>query len=125
MLKRVKQWARRLKRDGVALWIAARDPRTPRLAKVIAAAVAAYALSPVDLVPDFIPILGYLDDLLIVPAGIALAVRLIPPDLMNDFRRQADERAARPRSLSAAVIIVCVWISCLAALGFWALRHFR
>lgn len=125
MLKRVKQWARRLKRDGVALWIAARDPRTPRLAKVIAAAVAAYALSPVDLVPDFIPILGYLDDLLIVPAGIALAVRLIPPDLMNDFRRQADERAARPRSLSAAVIIVCVWISCLAALGFWALWHFR
>ena len=125
MLKRAKQWARRLKRDGVALWIAARDPGTPRLAKVIAAAVAAYALSPVDLVPDFIPILGYLDDLLIVPAGIALAVRLIPPDLMNDFRRQADERAARPRSLSAAVVIVCVWISCLAALGFWALRHFR
>ena len=125
MLKRAKQWARRLKRDGVALWIAARDPRTPRLAKAIAAAVAAYALSPVDLVPDFIPILGYLDDLLVVPAGIALAVRLIPPDLMNDFRRQADERAARPRSLSGAVVIVCVWISCLAALGFWALRHFR
>lgn len=125
MLEQVKQWARRLKRDAVALWIAARDPRTPLIAKMVAAAVAAYALSPIDLIPDFIPVLGYLDDLLIVPAGIALAVRLIPAKLMSDFRKRADVRAGRPRSLSAAAVIVLVWLLGLAALGFWALRHFR
>jgi uncharacterized membrane protein YkvA (DUF1232 family) len=125
MLEPMKLWARRLKRDVVALWIAARDPRTPWLAKVFAAAVAAYALSPIDLIPDFIPILGYLDDLLIVPAGIALAIHLIPPAIMADFRRQADERADRPRSLIAAVIIVFVWVLSLAAVVFWAARHFR
>lgn len=125
MLERIKHWARRLKRDVVALWIAARDPRTPWLAKVVAAAVAAYALSPIDMIPDFIPILGYLDDLLIVPAGIALAVHLIPSAIMADFRSQADERADRPRSVIAAVIIVFVWALSLAAVGLWAARHFR
>lgn len=125
MLERAKQWARRLKRDGVALWIAARDPRMPWLARLLAGAVAAYALSPIDLVPDFIPVLGYLDDLLIVPAGIALAVRLIPPDVMSDLRKQADERVARPRSLSGAMVIIFVWTSCLATLGFWTLRYLR
>lgn len=101
------------------------DPRTPSIAKVVAAAVAAYALSPIDLIPDFIPVLGYLDDLLIVPAGIALAVRLIPAGLMGDFRRKADERAGRPRSAVVATVIVLIWLLSLAALGFWALRHFR
>lgn len=125
MLERMRHWARPLKRDVVALWIAARDPRIPWLAKAVAAAVAAYALSPIDLVPDFIPILGYLDDLLIVPAGIALAVHLIPSAIMADFRRQADERADRPRSVLAAAIIVFVWLLGLAAVGFWAQRHFR
>ena len=125
MLERLKQWARRLKRDVVALWIAARDPRTPWLAKVAAGAVAAYALSPIDLIPDFIPILGYLDDLLIVPAGIALAVHLIPSAIMADFRSQADKRADRPRSVVAAVTIVVLWALSLLAVGFWAARHFR
>ncbi|MGO4815932.1 YkvA family protein, partial [Cupriavidus sp. 2MCAB6] len=90
-LERARQWARHLTRDVVALWIAARDPRTPWHAKALAAGVAAYALSPIDLIPDFIPILGYLDDLLIVPAGIALAVRLIPSELMAEFRREAEQ----------------------------------
>ncbi|GLK73427.1 DUF1232 domain-containing protein [Ancylobacter dichloromethanicus] len=125
MLERMKHWARRLKRDVVALWIAARDPRTPWVATVVAAAVAAYALSPIDLIPDFIPILGYLDDLLIVPAGIALAVHLIPSAIMADFRRKADERADRPRSVVAAAVIVFVWVLGLAAVGFGAARHFR
>lgn len=124
MLERMKHWARRLKRDVVAPWIAARDPRTPWLAKAVAAAVAAYALSPIDLVPDFIPILGYLDDLLIVPAGIALAVHMIPSAIMADFRKQADERAHRPRSVVAAAVIVFVWVLGLAAVGLWAARHF-
>ncbi|MGO4287132.1 YkvA family protein [Bosea sp. TAB14] len=125
MLKRITQWAGRVKRDAVALWIAARDPRTPLIAKAVAAAVAAYALSPIDLIPDFIPVLGYLDDLLIVPAGIALAVRLIPAELMSEFRGQADERAGRPRSAVGAAIIVLIWLLGLAALGFWAFQQFR
>ncbi|KFC75964.1 hypothetical protein FG93_00104 [Bosea sp. LC85] len=118
-----KQWARRLKRDVVALWIAARDPRTPWHAKVLAAAVAAYALSPIDLVPDFIPVLGYLDDLLIVPAGIALAIYLIPPELMAEFRRRAEQSAVRPRSMIAAAIIVCAWLLALATVALWASRR--
>ena len=113
MLATLKAWAGRLKRDVVALWLAARDPRTPWSAKVLAGFVAAYALSPIDLIPDFIPVLGYLDDLLIVPAGIWLAVRLVPPPLMAGFREQAAARP-RPRSRAAAIVIVALW---LAALG--------
>lgn len=100
LLERVKRWARRIKRDVVALWIAARDPRTPLPAKVMAAAVAAYALSPIDLIPDFIPVLGYLDDLLIVPVGIMLAVKLIPTPLRAKFRAAAAGRAS-PSAVSA------------------------
>ncbi|WP_081815719.1 YkvA family protein [Phyllobacterium sp. UNC302MFCol5.2] len=92
MLADVNLWARRIKRDIVALWIAARDPRTPLLAKFVAGAVAAYALSPIDLIPDFIPVLGYLNDLLIVPAGILIAVALIPPALMEEFHDDATGR---------------------------------
>ena len=101
----------------VALWIAARDPRTPWLAKALAGFVAAYALSPIDLIPDVIPVLGYLDDLLIVPAGIWLAVRRIPPDLMAELREQAESRA-RPRSRVAAAIIITLWLA-VAALLIW------
>ena len=78
MLEQAKKWARAIRRDVVAVWIAARDPRVPWYAKALALAVAAYALSPIDLIPDFIPVLGYLDDLIIVPLGILLVVRLIP-----------------------------------------------
>ena len=106
-----KAWAQGLKRDVVALWIAARDPRVPWYAKALAAAVAAYALSPIDLIPDFIPVLGYLDDLIIVPAGIWLVVRLIPPVLMLEFREQAASRAERPTSYWAATGIVLIWIT--------------
>jgi uncharacterized membrane protein YkvA (DUF1232 family) len=106
----LRAWARSLKRDIVALWIAARDPRVPWHAKALAAAVAAYALSPIDLIPDFIPVLGYLDDLIIVPAGIWLAVRLIPHELMLEFREQAARRAERPKSYLAATGIVLIWI---------------
>ena len=117
---RLKAWARRLKRDVLALWIAARSPRTPRLAKLAAGAVAAYAFSPIDLIPDFIPVLGYLDDLLIVPAGIALAVRLIPAPLMRAFRAQAERSAAAPRSNAAAAVIVAAWLLSLAlAVAWW------
>jgi uncharacterized membrane protein YkvA (DUF1232 family) len=117
MLDRLKRWARAIKTDVVALWLAARDPRTPWHAKAVAACVAAYALSPIDLIPDFIPVLGYLDDLLIVPAGILLAVRLIPADLMAEFREEA-QRRERPGSRAGAAAIVTIWILC-AALLIW------
>ena len=99
LIERAKLWAREIKRDVVALWIAARDPRTPWYAKVVAAGVAAYALSPIDLIPDFIPVLGYVDDLLVVPLGMLLVVRLIPKPLMAEFREQA---VLRDRPVSRA-----------------------
>lgn len=96
-LSALKSWARGITRDVVALWIAARDPRVPWYAKAAAGAVAAYALSPIDLIPDFIPIFGYLDDVVIVPIGILLAVRLVPPELMEEFRQEAIRRESRPK----------------------------
>jgi uncharacterized membrane protein YkvA (DUF1232 family) len=119
LLARLKDWARTIKRDVVALWIAARDPRTPLLAKAVAAAVAAYALSPIDLIPDFIPVLGYLDDLLILPLGIALAVWLIPAPLLAEYREMAARRSERPTSRIAAALIVVAWLAALVALGVW------
>ena len=119
----LKGWATSVKRDVLALWIAARDPRTPWYAKAIATAVAAYALSPIDLIPDFIPVLGYLDDAVIVPAGILLAVRLIPDDLMMEFRAEAARLEARPVSRRAAALIVVVWVAAIALSAWWLLKH--
>lgn len=121
----VKQWARALKRDVLALWIAARDRRTPWYAKAAAGAVAAYALSPIDLIPDFVPVLGYLDDLVIVPLGIALAIRLVPPELMAEFRSEAGLREGKPRSLAAAVAIAAIWALALVASAYWIVRTIR
>jgi uncharacterized membrane protein YkvA (DUF1232 family) len=122
MLERAKQWARTIKRDVLALWLAARDPRVPWYAKALAMAIAAYALSPIDLIPDFIPVLGYLDDLVIVPLGILLVVALIPGGLMTEFRQQATTLSARPRSTTAAVVIVLIWIAAMALAGWWLWR---
>ena len=118
--KSLKQWAHAIKRDVVALWLAARDPRVPWYAKAAAGAVAAYALSPIDLIPDFVPVLGYLDDLIILPLGIYLAVKLIPVDLMAEFRAEATRRA-KPTSRAGMVAIVAIWALVAAALIwlFW------
>jgi uncharacterized membrane protein YkvA (DUF1232 family) len=124
MLARAKQWARAIKRDVLALWIAARDPRVPWYAKALAMAVAAYALSPIDLIPDFIPVLGYLDDLVIVPFGILAVLWLVPAALMAEFRLQAAALAERPRSTMAAIIIVLIWIALAALAGWWLWRAF-
>ena len=122
MFDRLRRWARALKRDVVALYLAARDPRVPWYAKAVAACVAAYALSPIDLIPDFIPVLGYLDDLIILPLGILLAVRLVPPDAMAKLRAEADRRAARPTSRIAAIVIVALWLSA-SALLVWSVLN--
>src|SRR5713226_4981145 len=104
MLSRIKNWARRLSRDVHALYLASRDPRVPWYAKVLAIAVAGYALSPIDLIPDFIPVLGYLDDIIIVPLGILLVIRLIPPEIMAEHRALAAAAQERPVSRAAAVV---------------------
>ncbi|MDF3833105.1 DUF1275 domain-containing transporter [Cupriavidus basilensis] len=119
-----RQWAREVLRDVHALWLAARDPRTPWHAKAMALLVAGYALSPIDLIPDFIPVLGYLDDVVLVPLGVILTIRMIPPPLMGEFRAAAVAAAQRPRSRVAAAVIVVLWIcSTLLAAGLLA-RYF-
>src|ERR1700716_1328947 len=122
MLSRMKTWARRLNRDGHAIYLASRDPRVPWYAKFLAIAIAGYALSPIDLIPDFIPVVGYLDDLIIVPLGIALVVRLIPPAIMAEHRATADAAQHRPVRRGAAAVIVCLWIAALALTIWLAIR---
>ena len=123
---RARQWARRIKRDTYALYLAVRDPRTPWYAKVVAACVVAYAFSPIDLIPDFIPVLGYLDDVIIVPLGILLALRLIPPDVMAECRAAADANrpSSKPRHYAGAAAIVAIWLLAAALAIQWALRLF-
>ena len=112
MFNRLKVWAKSVKRDILALYLASRDPRVPWHAKALAALVAAYALSPIDLIPDFIPVLGYLDDLVVLPLGIKVAIRMIPDDVMADLRKQAEERMlTRPRSTVGAVIVILLWLA--------------
>ena len=112
-MERLKVWALNLKRDVIALWLAARDPRVPWYAKALSAAVAAYALSPIDLIPDFIPILGYLDDLLIVPFGIWAAVKLIPEPIMADLRAKA-LKYRKPTSKAGLAAVVLIWLAAIA-----------
>ncbi len=120
VLQRWKQRAHALKKEVYALYLAYRDPRTPWYAKAVAAFVVAYAFSPIDLIPDPIPVLGYLDDLVLVPLGAALALRLVPPEVMVDARVKTEEllRAGKPVSWGGVVIIGMIWIT-LAGLALW------
>ena len=118
-MERLRTWARALKREVIAVWIAARSARTPWAARLLAVCVAAYALSPIDLIPDFIPVLGLLDDLLIVPLGIALAVRCIPAALMARYRIEATARADRPSSRAGMFIVLFLWGVGLGACVLW------
>ena len=118
--------ARLLKRDVLALYFATRDPRTPLPAKLFTALVVAYALSPIDLIPDFIPVIGYLDDLILVPLGIAIALRMIPADVLAESRARAQVTLDKPRNWFAAGVIVLVWTVCITAVAWWIageLRH--
>ncbi len=122
MITRLKQWARAIRRDAHALYHAGRDSRTPWYAKALALCVAAYALSPIDLIPDFVPVLGYLDDLILVPLGIAAAVRMIPADVMAEHRAAATLAIERPVSRTAAALIACIWAASIALTGWLAYR---
>jgi len=118
MLTRLKIWARTLRRDVHAIYLAARDPRVPRVAKLFAMAVAGYALSPIDLIPDFIPVVGYLDDLIIVPLGIWLVLRLIPEVVMAECRARADLAVQLPVSRTAMIAIVAIWLVGAITMGW-------
>ncbi len=127
LLQKFRQGARRLRQEGVALWLAARHPDTPWYAKAAAFVVLAYALSPIDLIPDVIPVLGLLDDLVLLPFGIWLALRLIPAPVMAQCRREAAERVARgearPRSRWGVLLVVGFWVVVAIVLGTWLGRR--
>ena len=118
--QRIREWARAIKRDVLVVYLIARDSRVPWPVKVLAAAVAAYALSPIDLIPDFIPVVGYLDDLVIVPLGILAVVKLVPAEVLAELRKEAARRlVARPRSWAGAVVIILMWLVLLAVTVRW------
>src|SRR6266571_3023053 len=122
LLSSLKQRARRLKSETLVLWFAARHPGTPWYAKLLVAGIVAYALSPIDLIPDFVPILGYLDDLILIPLGIVLAIRMIPAPILEECRARDRMASARPVSRVAALVIVAVWIAAAALCGVWVYR---
>jgi uncharacterized membrane protein YkvA (DUF1232 family) len=124
---RFRVWAHGMKREVYALHLAYRDPRVPWHARLVVACVVAYAFSPLDLIPDFIPVLGYLDDLLLVPLGIALAIRLIPPAVLAESRAEAERALAgdRPVSRIAAAVIVAIWLGLVVFVCWLALRFLR
>jgi uncharacterized membrane protein YkvA (DUF1232 family) len=128
MLERVRAWAERLKQEVLALWFAYRHPDTPWYAKLWAALVVAYAFSPIDLIPDFIPVIGLLDDALLVPVGLWLALKLIPAHALGAGREQARlwlaAKGENPRNSAVAVAIVMIWILTLALFAVWAWRAF-
>ena len=120
---KLKAWSKRIKRDGMTLWFAGKDPRTPWYAKALGVLVVAYALSPIDLIPDFIPVLGYVDDVLLLPVLIWLTIKLLPPDVISACRLRADEwmreKGAKPRSALGAILIVGVWVAFALAAWLW------
>lgn len=118
MTERIRTWAAALKRDLAALLLAVRDPRTPLVARIVAAIVVAYALSPIDLIPDFVPVLGYLDDLIIVPLGLALVLRLVPVALMAEYRASASQQPVSRLGWVGLAIVFTLWIG--LALWLWS-----
>jgi uncharacterized membrane protein YkvA (DUF1232 family) len=124
-IDKLKAWAKRLKSEIYTLYVAMRDPRTPPHAKLFAMLVVGYALSPIDLIPDFIPVLGLLDDLILLPLGIVLLKKLIPPIVMAASRRQADAliRSGLPASRNAAMIVVAIWALVLTCAIWWAVNR--
>ena len=118
MFERIRLWAAALRRDVAALILAVRDPRTPLTARIIAALVVAYALSPIDLIPDFVPVLGYLDDLIIVPLGLALVLRLVPAALIAEYRASALQQPVSRLGWIGLVIVLMLWVG--VALWLWS-----
>ncbi|MDO9371840.1 MAG: YkvA family protein [Gammaproteobacteria bacterium] len=125
-LAELKQRVRHLKAETFALYLAARDPRTPWYAKLLVAGIVAYAFSPIDLIPDFVPVLGYLDDLILIPIGIALAIKLVPHQVLAECRARAQEtiRNGKPVSRAAGAVIIVIWLVLAALCIVWAYEAF-
>ena len=126
MFENFKNRMRELKRETYAMYLVARHPQTPWYVKLFVAGVVAYAFSPIDLIPDFIPVLGYLDDLILIPLGIAMAIRLTPPEILAECRAKAQEVIAdgKPVSRVAAAAIIFIWVLLAALCAFWAYEAF-
>jgi uncharacterized membrane protein YkvA (DUF1232 family) len=126
MLARLKAWAAALKREALVLWFATRDPRAPWYAKWLAVFIVAYALSPIDLIPDFIPIVGYLDDIILLPGAIWLTLKLMPREVLLDARARAqawlEAHRPKPRNWIAAAAILLLWTAALWATWIWVIR---
>lgn len=124
LLDQLKQHARRLKSETYALYLAARHPETPWYARLLVAAIVAYVLSPIDLIPDFIPIIGYLDDLILIPIGISLAIKLIPDPVLAECRKGAVEliQGGKPQSRAAAIVIISLWMLLVTLCAIWAVE---
>ena len=127
MLNRLKEWARHLKKETYALYFAYRDPRVPWYAKLLVAFVVAHTLSPIDLIPDFIPVIGYLDDLIITPLGLALALRLIPAEVMAEARNKVESGSIDGNKISrvGALIVISIWLIGLLLVVLILFRYFR
>jgi len=124
MIAKLKDRANTLKREAYALYLAVRDPRVPWYARIFIALVVAHTFSPIDLIPDFVPVLGYFDDLIVTPLGIALALKMIPAEVMADARQQAEEvlRQGKPVSRAGAIMIIAIWLIIIAA-TVWAIAR--
>lgn len=118
-MSKLQELARKVRRDALTVYFAARDPETPLVVRLLALAMAAYAFSPIDLIPDFIPVLGYLDDLVILPLGIMLVVKLTPGEVIVASRARASEAVKRPTSSIAAAIVVLLWLACVTGFIYW------
>jgi len=123
MLEKIKSWAKSLKKDILVVWLIAKDKRTPILVKILAIIIAAYALSPIDLIPDFIPVLGYLDDIIIVPLGLLLVIKLTPQQIIEDCRIQASTLVEKPINRLAAIIIILIWLIFIFYLTLHFMRY--
>jgi uncharacterized membrane protein YkvA (DUF1232 family) len=121
---RLRRWAESITRDVLAVYLAGRDARVPWYAKALALAIAAYAFSPIDLIPDFIPVLGLADELVLLPLGIMLVVHMIPPDVMMQHRASAAAMLRRPNSRAGAAVIMAIWFALAAATGWLVWRWF-
>jgi uncharacterized membrane protein YkvA (DUF1232 family) len=126
LITKLKQRAHDLKAETFVLYLAARDPRTPWYAKLLVTGIVAYAFSPIDLIPDFVPVLGYLDDLILIPVAIALVIRLVPDSVLANCRANAQEtfKNAKPVSRVAAAVIVVIWMALAALCIVWAYEAF-
>jgi uncharacterized membrane protein YkvA (DUF1232 family) len=120
-MRKLQEAARRIKHDALTVYFVARNPNTPIFVRLLALAIAAYAMSPIDLIPDFIPVLGYLDDFILLPLGIMLVIKLTPTTVIEVSRTRAAEVAAQPVSNGAAAVVIVVWLLCASAFGYWLL----